>query len=311
VLETRFAQGDPTASRRAAIMHAIADRHEGGGAVLPIERDEVLAALPRPLWLRYLAHAVQSAADLDHTQVPRYADFSLREIAPERHRFPEDLRVQGAVARALASVDELERAETLLRETVASWFELELEHEATYAISEWIRVAGLRKQRSVLESIERDVLPRVALDPRTSELSRTYHGHSLGVAWFHAGDPARALAAFDDDELHWEVASLALSRKRWRARAVAKRDDREHANALRDEVLRDGEGRPEASLVMLDRAVEEGAEEGWSRAINVLLAHPWGAEARRVARLLGIGARAEALRVERAQAERFVWAYRY
>jgi hypothetical protein len=311
VLEARFAQGDPTSARRAAIVHAIADRHEGGGAVLSIERDEVLAALPRPLWLRYLAHAVQSAADLDHTQVPRYVDFALREIAPERHRFPEDLRVQGAVARALASVGELERAETLLRETVESWFELELEHEATYAISEWIRVAGLRKQRGVLECIERDLLPRAVLDPRTSEISRAYHGHALGMAWFHADDPTRAIAAFDDVELRWDVAPLALSRRRWRARAVAKRDGREQANTLRDEVVREGEGRPEALLVMLDRALEDDDNEGWSRAIGALLAHPWGAEARRVARLLGIEARQEPSRIERTHAETFVWAYRY
>ncbi|MDO9016901.1 MAG: hypothetical protein Q8S73_20450 [Deltaproteobacteria bacterium] len=314
LFKTTLGAVDPGRARRADAIAAIASRHQGRGTLLGIPEDEWLLDLPKPIRLRYIAHAVQSAADHGDGSEDCYLDLAGRYVARRGDRFGEDLRVRGAVGRVLATLERYEEASATLAEAVSDWFAIELDHEASYALCEWVRVLGLNEKASELDHVAREHGARIEHHPQTSTLSIGFQRLALGVAWTRLRRWDNALAELASD-LDWDhLAPLRGARLRWLARAHVERDAGraiELRRELGDLARRDAGERTNHLLATMDAALEADDAGAWTSAFAELVGEVEDAEARRVMRRQEMRALGPGEVLTRAEAERFLRAYRY
>jgi hypothetical protein len=262
---------DAETQRQAEVATAIARRHNGEEAPLPWPPDEWLARQRRPLRLCLLAHVVQAAADAGDPTTGATARRALAHVAADGDEHPEDLRLLGAVGRALAAVQDYSAALTCLRRALTAWFELGYVPDASYAVCEALRVQGLLgDQAAVLELCDgpaRRVRDELAAGGQIHQA--LFAQVAMTRALVQVGEPAMAL---ENDRL-WSEADygaapvhLRAQRGRWRARALVAVGEVAAARALREElaaVLGEyPQARENLDLIELDVALEENRDTG-------------------------------------------------
>ncbi len=251
---------DQAVRRDAELAYRVASRHEGRPAPLDLPRDAHAWVRQRGTRLRLLAQWVQSHADgPDDRAAMQAAEQARAEVAEDRQRTAGDAMLLGAIGRALASAGELERALDVLEEATGLWFDLYREPDATYALSELIRVAGVLGRRDVVAR-GAGWAERVASRAETGRVSMAFVHLALIRAWVQLGEAERALercAAGEADAPDLPV-HLRDSRRRWRARALDAASRPVQADAVRDRVM----SAPFTHLAGLDRALRDGADPG-------------------------------------------------
>ncbi|MFZ5476831.1 MAG: hypothetical protein ACOZNI_08660 [Myxococcota bacterium] len=204
-------------SWEAHVARAIASRHAGTPMPLPPTPPD--RRLRRPHRVALLAHRVQA----HHDDASEGWEATLAEaraaVAPEGDEHPEDLELLGAMGRLYAGWGRWAEAETLLARAIAGWFDLDRAPEASFAICERARVAGLRGDAAALGAAAADA-SRCAGDPRTSDPARGFLQLALGRAYAILGDVDAARVALADAAAPWPEAYVHLraSRLRWLAR---------------------------------------------------------------------------------------------
>jgi hypothetical protein len=252
-------EGEP--AWMAELAAHIAQRHRAAPEPIPLHEDW-LAAQPRPFRLRLWAHVVQSAADGVDAWRDRL-DAAAAQVAPEGDEHPEDLELLGALGRAHASWYAYDRAVPLLERAVAGWFRLERGHEASYAATELLRIAGA-DGHPALEPLIAQVAEPMLADPRAPDASRAFVTVGVGRAMVQRGRPAEALAWLRDRPLAWDrsPAHARAARERWCAVALDALDRADEADAVREALQRAhaaDDGAVVVRLARLDAALARDA----------------------------------------------------
>lgn len=245
-LASRF---EPTtrSGAEAQLARLIARRHANGGDI----------AIPWDLTVRgaraYLiaAHVLQAAADAGLDETEAYIDRA-KSMLLDGSDEPDELRLEGAVGRALASRRRYREALDHLESATRAWCDRGAISEVSYPLSEWLRVAAIVGDEASwgrANELARGVLApgggvgaafvRFAQGRGLATLGR--HAEALGVL-----EEARAL-----DAPSWLAGSIA----RWRAVSLAALGRVEEAAAERDVI-----GEPSRRFAALDAAREAGGE---------------------------------------------------
>lgn len=248
---------DGEARWMAQLAEHIANRHRD--APTPIElREDWLRAQPRPFRLRLWAHLVQSAADgMDEWH--GLLEVAHGELAPPGDEHPEDLALCAALGRAHASWYDYGLAVPLLERAARGWLALEAPHQATYAVSELLRIAGATGDDALLARVEAQYLVPIEDDPRTDANGLGFvrvnaaRAHLLLGARREAARALEALRLGPSTSAHLRAAHL-----RWLALAV---DEGGEKARLREELEQRHAGTDGAVVVELSRldgALEAG-----------------------------------------------------
>lgn len=266
VLEKDSSEQGKEAFKQAQLAQSIARRHEGHRAPIEFPCDEVLREMMVTQQRVLLAHVVQSAADDCDESAHAYLD----KAAPYLPSDPKQwecgaLRLAGAMGRALAAVEQYDRAIEKLRAAVQGWFDLFEEHQSSHALCEWARVLGVTGRKDELQQAER-YAQRFAGSPLAEETSRCFVRLAFGRAWTQLGDAKRALEYLLDG-VSWPCMPNHLLQARYRWLVRAHLDQRQDAEAKKTlELMDDG---PQKRLAELDWAC---AREGdVARAVRELL----------------------------------------
>lgn len=290
---------DAVAARKARKTEEIAKRHVG-----PIDQPlswavvEGQADLPHSDWLETLAHDVQTWSDSGATadECVAAAESAMREVAPPGKRHPADLKLMGAVGRALAAAGQTTRAVGTLRDAIRGWRQLRNPNDASYPICELVRVLAFGPTRSELDvALAEDVAWARQPDIGLSDTSASFIALAVGRGLVTCGEAERGMAELAADAAPWNQGPphVRLARLRWMARGHAVLGRFDEAKRIRselEEAVVPGEADPNLELAHLDAALETAADP--APLITALLT---GAERREFQRL-----EAE---VRRAQAE--------
>ncbi|HOU90886.1 MAG TPA: hypothetical protein PLU22_07570 [Polyangiaceae bacterium] len=108
-----------------------------------------------------------------------------------------------------------------LEDAVRGWCDVLLEHEASYALSELLRLAGCLGDVDLLQRVEVELLPRFVLHARSSPDSRAFVALAAGRAAFELGRLKDAIQHLADAGAPWHAAPSHCnrSRLRWLARS--------------------------------------------------------------------------------------------
>lgn len=248
----------------AQLAEHIANRHRDAPTPLALKEDW-LRSQPRPFRLRLWAHVVQSVAD-GMDEWSSYLEAASAELAPPGDEHAEDLALASALGRAHAAVYDYGAAIPLLERAANGWLALESPHDATYAVSELLRVAGAADDEALFARTVARHVAAIRRDPRTSLVGLAFVQLQMGRASVQLGEKvagARALEAIPESgPLPGHVLA---SRSRWLANAGTKA----HRAALQ---LRTRDAAPVVALAALDAALEQGdGAEALRRASRVPL----------------------------------------
>jgi tetratricopeptide (TPR) repeat protein len=310
---------------QANVARDIARRHDGESAQLAWPDATVLARLPRPRRLAYLAHVVQSATDSSDETTAEYLQHLTAStlVAPAGERHADDLKVLGARGRALAAMGRYPEAIDQLQEVLAEWFALDEQDQASHALCEYLRVLGVQAaladghldraqaRRHLQQAVVRWVEP-VLDDPRTHEVSMGFLHEAAGRALVQCELHEEALDWLGDGPgFDWGLMyeHLRRSRARWLARALREVGRVEEADAALTALATTEDeyswlARLDAALCVFDDPTPAAAGLlAWARN-----AERFGTEVHRVAQRLKIDA---AVRVPDGAARRLAEEYRY
>jgi hypothetical protein len=269
---------DPEMRAKLEAVRLIAARHAGAGELMAWPDEAELAAVPRSLRLRLLAHVVQSAADAG-TKAITHATRALSLVHPKLERAPEDAVLLGAVGRAMAAGGADAEAMNALRDAVDAWSEVGSPHESSYPLCELLRLLGIAGRREEVLALCAHEVTDYARDPRSSEKSVGYVRVAAGRALVQIGGAENALEYLDDDGRWPPLPPEAEgARERWRARALDGVGRREEADECRERLdARRGHGvalAVQAGLAKLDRALRDGENTATVIAVLAELAEP-------------------------------------
>ena len=186
--------------------------------------------------------------------------------------------VLGAVGRALAGLERYADATDTLRRAVRGWLELGRVADASYALCELLRVEGIlatdddaeirAAARGRLEATVNEHALVLLEDPEVSRASAAFVQAGVERALLLAGDAPTSLAfeaRTTTEPIDWlaEVPRhLAITRGRWRARALEAVGQHDEAAVVRAQVLslcaEDPTDRELALLTLLDEARTAG-----------------------------------------------------
>jgi tetratricopeptide (TPR) repeat protein len=264
-----------TALARVRAAERIAGRHEGlAGQALQWPKDDELRALPQPVRIGLLAHVVQSAADSSDALVCDFVPLALQWLPVPSDRSLEHLRLAGAIGRAQASAGDYESALQNLRDTVLGWFAVFAEHEASYALCEYVRLLGLLGKREELGVAARNWLASFETDPRTEDVAVAYVRMALGRAYVQAGAPEEGLRYLQDaPAVQWTATrdEVRFGRLRWQARAYDELGKSEEAAACRARLEQQAPESDYQLLATLDRQLR--CREDPSGTLSALAKH--------------------------------------
>ncbi len=233
----------PEEEERAHFVRQVARRHAGDeNCILPWLHHPM--KLPRPIRLQWMSHTLQSIAD-SHLEYPEYKKSlqmhirkAERHLASPRESSECDWILRGAMGRAWAACHEFEAAERLLSQTVAGWFSLLREPDASIPLCEWLRVLALLKRKAKLFTAIDCFAEKIILHPNTSPVSCAYLHLACGRALCLVNEHHLALDWFDSPRVAWAVSPLEVqaSRLRWKARAAEAASLPDTARAARHEL---------------------------------------------------------------------------
>lgn len=301
-----FLARDAEAVRKAHFAEHVSLRHESEPVELGWPTEEWLAETPRPERLDTIAHIVQAAADAGAESLAETVDRARNHVAAPFERHAEDLKVLGALGWALAALGRENEAVELLREALKGWKRIRRLHEASFALSEYVRLLGhLRRAEPLLEVLANEVTA-FANDPQRIEKDFCYVTLSAGRALACVGQGPRAIERLAVCAAPWDMAPahVDISRRRWLARAFASVADTTAALRERDalEALCGAQDPPDPNLYLarIDAALE--AADDPLPPLKALLESSEGG----LFRLLLVGRG-----VDRPGAEHVATAYRY
>ena len=133
---------DRDAVFRLEFARAVAGRHQGAEYRLDVPTPEWLAAQPATLRIQVLSHLVQQSADFGRPSAPSILAIALEQIPILRQASNEQLKLAGAVARLMAVTGRALEALQWQEELARIWADGFEEHECSYPLSEWFRLAG-------------------------------------------------------------------------------------------------------------------------------------------------------------------------
>jgi hypothetical protein len=242
----------------ADFAESVARRHEGEPAVLPWPPASALEEMPAVIAQAYCAHVVQAASDGASDEVSIYTERALARLpADPRLQHDGDLRLRGAVGRALARMRRWDEAREQLRLAVEGWFDLLRPHDASLAACELLRVAGIRGNADEVRAAH-DLAIRVRQDARCDFLSRAFLDLAIARAYCQAGDPAAGLHTLDAGDLVLVRAHVKESAARWRARCLDALGRPEEADRVREGLGAEAPHSIFGLYAGLDRALRDG-----------------------------------------------------
>lgn len=162
-----------SARREARVAGAIAGRHAEQPRGLPAGAWEWLADYPRAVALRLVAHIVQGSADScdpDWEGVSRRAQVAVGSGEP----CDGTARVLGALGRLHGAWMRYDDAAAILRHAVCAWRSLRSGENASYAVCEWLRIAGFLQGGALAPALEaaRECLDHPKLPPHSADYVR-------------------------------------------------------------------------------------------------------------------------------------------
>ena len=267
--------------------HAIARRHAGEGVVLRWPAD--LHVLPRRIRLEVAAHVVQSAADGDLEAVNDYVERAEGLIAPSLDRDVGDLKLLGAMGRALMAVGSYKTAAIWLDRALSGWSALHLTADSSYALCERLRCAGIQGDGVALAELC-DRATAFLGDPEVTAGSIAFVALAAGRGLVLDEQWAKGVAWLERSDVLWDSAEAHVRSARLRLLHVAFMGlwDKRAAKRALDQIGDCGQGR----LARLDTAL--AFEEPLQGPLDALLDDlTWGAEARRTWSRLGPHVNAE------------------
>jgi len=276
---------------KAELAWRIARRHAGRAERIDLP-DSVLAQLPRPWRLRLLAHEVQAAADARTEDWRGVLERARRVVAAAREEHPDDLRLLGAMGRALAAWGRYDDALRVLRRAVQGWLDLDEVADVTFALCELLRVEGVTAGDFSEEA--RAGLEAVAADPRVGWESRAFVALSHGAALAQQRHLDGAVRVLEEEaEWSWEHTRPHVRASRWRRLAAAlDGSDPGRAVHLRGLLGALSEAEPATTRFAALLAGMEGARargEECGEYVDVLLADPrWGGDGKRILTFTGM-----------------------
>lgn len=258
---------------RARFAALVAARHANGDAVAMRWEDFVK---PGGDYTRVIAaHVLQAAADAGVDELPTYLDRA-RALLPDDPDEPSALELLGAIGRALAALRRYDEAAVALARAARAWLDSTTPREASYPLSEWLRVAGLLGDDATWDDAHATTevyLNRVDRDDYGQYFVRAARARG----YLLRGDADAALAALEGPVWTSAPAWLVRSTRRVRAQALDGVGRRDAAEALRSELAGDAGDRAEveAAFSALDRALARGDDPG-AEAAAVLATRPQG-----------------------------------
>lgn len=293
-----------------AVARDITARHLGHDALIEWPDEAWLAALDRPRRLTILAHVVQSAADADWEEAPRYAQAAKRSLAAPSERGPEDAKLLGAIGRAYASGFAEQEAIEALRAAIAVWERLDRPADASYAWSEVLRVAS--RSLGAGSSLARELLSRQeAARGRMTDPGRLFVQLAAGRAWAQLGELELATVELGDHAAEWALAPAHAqqARGRWLAWALRSQGDATGTRDAMDSLARGGPSE-QRCLAELDEALFHRAD--LREPLDRLCALPTrGAEAHRWLAHLAPGRSLESVATDGELVREMVEGWRY
>lgn len=210
------ASPEPATRWRARVAHAIASRHAGAPLLLP--DGEPPEPLRRPFRVALAAHRVQAANDAAEADWRPLADAARALLPAPGDEHEDDLRLLGALGRLLGAWGETTRARADLRRAVDGWFALDAPGEATYPVSELLRLAGVARDADALAEAEA-LADRCLVGLGRDASGAAFVALSRGRARCLCGRPDAA-DALHAPSVDWADAPIhaRASRLRWLAR---------------------------------------------------------------------------------------------
>lgn len=270
---------DQPAVYRSWFAGQVARRHEGNVAPIEWPDSAWLAALGRPLRLRVMAHAVQSATDGSEGREREYAESALAYLAAAGEEHAEDLILRGAIGRAFAAVRDYTLASQHLLKTLEGWKALDELMESTLALSEYFRVRGILGDESGVRRAMEEWGEPLSMLPGCPAISMAFVHLAAGRALVQIGQPEEGMAQLGDASsgVDWEAvpAHLKWSRRRWLARAQdglgRGGEADQHRASLRQSMASTGNDHAREDfyqLAMIDQALRDGHDE---KKLNFLI----------------------------------------
>lgn len=267
-LEKALADDAPSYREMAGFARRVAQRHDGASARQPWPSDEVLAQTHAMVRYTMLAHVLQSVIESGDPDLEEMLAKAQAQAPPLLQCERGGLRLWGAVGRAWARLRHYDTAAALLKQVVQAWLDGLLPEESTFALSELLRVHGIRGDERALEELM-PAVEEVFSAPFLDLTSRSFVELALGRARLEVAlaapspDPSQVEKAIErlerigDDRIiaPFHVCASAL---RLAARGHEALGARGQARTLRER-LTGKQTRPWALLAALDEAVAAGA----------------------------------------------------
>ncbi len=252
---------------RARFAARVAARHALGAEVAMRWEDFVTPDIDQPRQIA--AHVVQAAADAGIDELPAYLDRARSLLAVEVVE-PSALTLLGAVGRGLAALRRYDEAAVALAQATRAWLESSTPTEASYPLSEWLRVAALARG----EGAWARAVDAVAAYPHDAprDLGGLFVRAALARGHGLRGDSRAALAALAGPAWRDAPPWLWRSTRRTRAQALEELGQREEAEALRRALDDDPDERAqvEAAFARLDATLARGDDP--TAALDAVLA---------------------------------------
>ena len=232
---------DPIARVRLAFSRATFERHDRGIHSEATETVlQLLCTLRAPSRIELIAHLVQDAAGIpDAKRFERAIALGRSELPTAENEYhPSHLKLLGALGRTHAAWLQIDEAKVVLEKAIEGWFALDQPAQASMALCERVRVAGLAPDAGDLETVLGTYRDELEGADDLSQLSQAYFAFAVGRALaLHARwDEARAELERD---LPWNTAPPELrdGRLRWLAFLAASCGHPDQAEAYRHSIV--------------------------------------------------------------------------
>jgi Lon protease (S16) C-terminal proteolytic domain len=250
---------------KARFAELVAKRHCGEVAPIPWPEPDVLRRMgPESVQWRYLAHVVQSRTDCAPDTLEEVIGRAL-QVLPERPAgHEEELALRGAIGRGYSSMRRYEDAQTMLEVVVATYLNAYRPELVSWAISELLRVMGIRNDVSSLRALLTDQVVTFDLDPRSDEISRGFVRLASGraLALCQQWSDARDALLRNDIGWGWMPGHLRCARLRWLTAAHQALGEGAAASVCRERLEQacTGDLAVQSKLVELDEALAGRAD---------------------------------------------------
>jgi hypothetical protein len=278
---------DPTVQYKTKVAADIARRHSDRRHELDWPDEQMLRRLNKPIRMRLMAHVIQSAADTDHKKAEDYLDRMKEFLCLDATElFPDELRLYGAMGRALSAIGKFDEACDALHKSLLAWWSLYELEDATYPLSELLRLLGFTGTPALLAETIATYVETAELDSCT-EMGRAFVYCSAGRALLQRNQEEKALVYLRDfsegGRINWQHTRSHLARAalRWRYSAY-----KQLGKPIADELykqLQQGDD-DQKVLSALERALEnDSLSTAWNNLVQQAntTTREWGAELKR------------------------------